>query len=245
MASLLRASRQLPTIHMRALIPSLASHRREFSAVSSARSRSRNADRLIRATRKWLEDVVIGQRLCPFAPPVLSEPHKLRIVASNASNEDVLVEELTAEAGLIVGKLGECEATGSSDRRRRPETTLLVLDTALFPEMSTFRTLVQASWRLQSDSIHARGFESDLQIVLFHPEATHNTYAAHAGEEDAGDFTIRSPYPTIHLLREVDVMSAVKSGYKDLEGLPGRNRTRLREEGVEVCRERLDACQKT
>ena len=70
-------------------------------------------------------------------------------------------------------------------------------------------------------------------------QAKHDTYSE---VEDAADYTIRSPFPILHLLREVDVMKAVKSGYHDLEGLPARNKARLRLDSLEVCAARLAAC---
>jgi hypothetical protein len=59
---------------------------------------------------------------------------------------------------------------------------------------------------------------------------------------DAGDYTIRSPYPTIHLLREMDVLSAVKSGYPGLEYLPSRNQAKMKSLGTPTCAAQLEAC---
>eukprot|EP00562_Extubocellulus_spinifer_P003765 CAMPEP_0178538376 /NCGR_PEP_ID=MMETSP0696-20121128/37073_1 /TAXON_ID=265572 /ORGANISM="Extubocellulus spinifer, Strain CCMP396" /LENGTH=265 /DNA_ID=CAMNT_0020170633 /DNA_START=259 /DNA_END=1056 /DNA_ORIENTATION=+ len=199
-------------------------------------------DRRIAATQRWLDDVVIGQKLCPFAPPVRSAP-KLRLVASSATDDDAFVQEVAEEARLLVGTRKDNDSNADSrkgDDTNRPETTLLVLNEVAFPSISDFRYFVQLSWRLQAEAICDNNFASDLQLVLFHPAARHNTY----GEdfEDAADYTIRSPHPTVHLLREVDVMKAVRGGYGDLEGLPSRNKAKLRMDGLERCRDRLEDC---
>jgi hypothetical protein len=61
-------------------------------------------------------------------------------------------------------------------------------------------------------------------------------------DDSPADYTIRSPYPTIHLLREVDVMKAVQGAYPNLESLPARNKAKLTEQGIEACQARLVAC---
>ena len=123
----------------------------------------------------------------------------------------------------------------------RPETTLLVLNKEKCPSIRCFHELVRLSWRGQSEAIIDKGYDDSLQVVLFHPFATHDTYSM-MEEDDAADYTIRSPYPTMHPLREVDVMLAVQSGYKDFRELPGRNRAKFRLDGVEKCAASLAAC---
>ena len=93
---------------------------------------------------------------------------------------------------------------------------------------------------LQEEAIVDGGFASEIQIVLFHPAATHSAYAE--GPEDAADFTIRSPHPTVHLLREMDVLAAVQSGYPEPWQIPTRNKSKLRAQGLDACRARLGAC---
>ena len=196
-------------------------------------------------TQKWLDTIVNEERLCPFAPPVSQEP-QLRIHISNAHNHDDIIHEISSEAHLLIGKDGQSDDRSISSIYR-PETTLVVLNEDKCKSLSSFRDLVQLSWRVQSESILENGYEKDLQIVLFHPLAVHNTYSFYqpsneTEEGDAGDYTIRSPFPTIHLLREKDVMKAVTSGYKDLEGLPSRNKAKLRILGWKACKKKLEAC---
>mmetsp|Transcript_27852 Transcript_27852/g.41301 ORF Transcript_27852/g.41301 Transcript_27852/m.41301 type:complete len:222 (+) Transcript_27852:125-790(+) len=183
------------------------------------------------ATMKWVDTIVIDQKLCPFAPPIKEAPH-LRIKVSEATSHDEIINEIEREAHLLVGP---------SSLLERPKTTLVVLDEDKCPSLLDFRDLVRLSWRVQEEAINKHSFTELLQQVLFHPEASHDTYAERS-EDDAADYTIRSPFPIIHLLREEDVMNAVTSGYPDLEGLPSRNKKRLKLDGIEVCARRLDAC---
>jgi hypothetical protein len=188
-------------------------------------------DRRLRETKCWLDRVVIGERLCPFAPPVRAPP-KLRLVGSAATCIDDVVAELAREADALHTAIGTPNAA---------ETTLLVLDKVIGNAPVSWMDLVSLSWRLQEEAIVARGHAEALQIVLFHPCATHSTYADRNAPADAGDYTIRAPHPTIQLLREVDVLRAV-TAHPDAEGIPGRNRTRFREMGADQASQRLLAC---
>lgn len=223
--------------------------------------------RRIAITQKWIESIVIGEKLCPFAPPVMTPVggninhnrkqgdhiSKLRIHISHATNHDDIVNEIYAEAKLLVGAI-DCFGNSNSNhnvyrekynRHNRPETTLVVLNEEQCPSLKDFRDLVHLSWRVQNEAIVENGFENDLQIVLFHPLAKHETYSESINDDDdddAANYTIRSPFPIIHLLREKDVLKAVDSGYKDLEGLPSRNKAKLRKHGLDFCKQKFDAC---
>ena len=220
-------------------------------------------------TQKWLDSIVIGEKLCPFAPPVSKEP-KLRIHVSKASNHDEVVDEISKEAAFL---LSSCVNSSVSDDHSgesndyqiiqehasisdtRPETTLVVLDEQKCPSLNDFRDLVYLSWRIQDEAILRNGFEKDLQIVLFHPLAVHDTYStlpppqstsmSHVDSplEDAANYTTRSPFPIVHLLREIDVYNVVKYGkYPDLEGLPSSNKAKLRKLGLDYCQQKLENC---
>ena len=78
-----------------------------------------------------------------------------------------------------------------------------------------------------------------VKVVNFHPEAVHSLYSASA-LEDGSSFSIRSPLPTFHLLREEDVLAAVAhSGYPQPELIPARNAVSLSELGEAECRRRF------
>ena len=96
-------------------------------------------------TERWLERVVIGKKLCPFAPPVQA---KLRLFASVAADEEEIVAEVATEAKLLHQGI----LTPSDEF---PETTLLILPT--LDCTATWQAFVHLSWRLQSDAIVATG----------------------------------------------------------------------------------------
>lgn len=191
------------------------------------------------ATLKWLDRIVIKQKLCPFAPPVRNEP-QLRIKVSHASTHEEIVKEVEMEAHLLVG----CSKQIPKSKLHQPETTLIILNEERCISLQDFRDLVHLSWSIQELAIDHHAYTSMLQQVLFHPLAKHETYGVTPDEEDSADYTIRSPFPMIHLLREVDLMKAVKSGYKDLNSLPSRNKAKMRKDGLELCRRRLQDCVK-
>jgi hypothetical protein len=180
----------------------------------------------VESIRKWVDTVVLGEKLCPFAPQ--KDAPQLRIVASSAATIAQALQDVSLEVSSVL------------DDDSPHETTLVTfLDT---PFTADFRDFVRFSWEIQSNCI-GTDYQELLQLVLFHPEATHQTYGHDAGEASPGDYSIRSPYPVVHLLREIDVLRAVEGHYPDLEGLPARNKQKLRRQGLEVCRERLEKCQ--
>ena len=210
----------------RCIAASLNSRCLASTAASSGQQR-------ILQTRQWLETIVIGQKLCPFAAPV-RRPPQLRLRASACESNDGIVRELTEEAAALRCGIDVPTATSA-------ETALLILDMHVGGQTLSWRNLVSLSWRLQEEALVEQGHAEHLQIVLFHPAATHSTYADADAPADAGDYTIRAPYPTVQLLREADVLRAVRS-YPDAEGIPARNRVRMRADGVEACERRLRSC---
>ena len=193
----------------------------------------RTAISRLAATELWLQRVVIGQRLCPFAQAVSTKPPKLRLVTSDASSVPAAVIDVSAEVEAIMHRVHD------ENRLELPETTLVIFDQAN-PLVRMWPDFVRLSWTISEQSVALTGASGHLQVVLFHPQATHSTY--NDGPPDAADFTIRSPHPTLHLLREKDVLSAVRGGVPDLALLPQRNRVRLREQGYEACHHRLEGC---
>jgi len=175
-------------------------------------------------TERWLKRVVIGERLCPFAPP-LRDQDQLMLRAPTAVTEDEVIAEVAREAAALADMPGD-----------KWRTTLVVFDSESW---SSWNGLVSLSWRIQSEAIFDQGLSEQIQLVLFHPEAVHNSYGE--GPPDAASYTIRAPHPTVQLLRECDILGAVRR-YPRADEIPGLNRARLREQGVDACRDRLAQC---
>jgi len=195
----------------------LLPHRRSFSVKTTDCAR-------IEATKRWYERVVLAGKLCPFAPRPQSAT--LRIVSTDASSPHEAFEDVASEIDFLFRN------------ESSHETTLIALmDDIAFT--GDFRDFVRFSWELQEHAVSSK-YPELLQLVLFHPKATHQTYGE--GPDSPEDYTIRSPYPIVHLLREEDVMKAVKGGYRDLEGLPARNKAKMRDLGIEACEKVLQEC---
>lgn len=213
---------------------------------------------LMQSTKKWIDLVVIGEKLCPFAPPLISS-NTIRIVASTAQCATAATNDVRVELDLLLRptihlsekrihidnkiNTSACDQTLKCEEKDAiaplHETTLIVFDGKFVQD---FHEFVRLSWILQSDAVVAGGFVDDVQLVLFHPTAKHQTYATDDQDGNAADFTIRSPYPLVHLLREVDVMQAVSGSYPNLEDLPSRNKQKMLAQGFHVCKSRLLGC---
>jgi hypothetical protein len=164
------------------------------------------AEQVLADTRRWLERAVIGLNLCPFASAVHLR-QQIRWVVSQARSEDDLVEELARELRLL--------AASDPDQ---VATTLLIHPWVLndFLDYNDFLELADAT-------VEALDLEGVLQVASFHPQYQF----ADSEPEDISNFSNRSPFPTLHLLREDDVERAV-------EALP--DSVRLYETNIETLR---------
>lgn len=147
-------------------------------------------DIAIADTVRWLERAVIGLNLCPFAkaPHVKGQIHYAVSEAKGLEGlRDELIEELKALAAL------------PADER---ETVLLVVPHLLRDFLDFNDFLDEADGVLQ-----ALDLEGEFQIASFHPDFQF----AGTKPDDITNFTNRSPYPTLHLIREASIDRAVKA----------------------------------
>lgn len=168
-------------------------------------------EQVIARTRTWLERAVIGLQLCPFAAgPYLS--NRVRICVSTQRSTDGLLEDLSREL----------QALQDADPLQC-ETTLLVHPQVLtdFLDYNDFLDECDAA-------VAALGLEGELQVASFHP----NYRFAGTGKRDITNFTNRSPYPMLHLLRETSIARAVAS-FPDIEEIGTKNLETLRRLGHE------------
>ena len=145
---------------------------------------------VIDATRIWLEKAVIGLNLCPFAKAVYVK-NQIRYVVSHARHTDQFLEELDSEL----------ERLANTDPEEI-DTTLLIHPT-LFPEFSVFNDLLD----LAETAPEALSLEGVLQVASFHPDFQF----ADTQPDDMSNYTNRSPYPTLHLIRESSIARAAES----------------------------------
>lgn len=165
----------------------------------------------IARTRQWMERAVIGLNLCPFAKAVAVRD-QVRFVLSEATTPEALLEDLARE--LVYLRDAD---PGQTD------TTLLVHPQVLgdFLDYNDFLDLADAL-------VEDLDLEGVLQVASFHPDYRF----ADAEVDDIGNFTNRSPYPALHLLREDSVSRAVEA-YPDPGVIVERNLRTLRALGHE------------
>ena len=162
-------------------------------------------------TRQWLQKAVIGLNLCPFA----KAPHVknlVRISVSQARHLDGFLEDLDRELQL----LGDTPAD-------ELETTLLVHPT-LFPDFDTFNQMLD----IADAAVVDNGLEGIVQIAPFHPDFQFEG----TNSDDIGNYTNRSPYPTLHLIREDSIAKAAQA-FPDASAIFERNIALLEKMGHE------------
>jgi hypothetical protein len=148
------------------------------------------AEAILAATKAWLEKAVIGLNLCPFAKAVYVKD-QIRFVVSTAESTAELLAELAAELqGLVTADPAAID------------TTLLIHPRVLadFLEYNEFLEVADAT-------LAELELEGVVQIASFHP---HYQFAGSAAD-DVANYTNRSPFPMLHLLREASVDRAVKA----------------------------------
>jgi hypothetical protein len=152
-------------------------------------------------TRRWISGVVIGLNLCPFA----------RWVADAGLIRYAVTAAVDAEALLAV--LGEELRALAAAPRTEVETTLLIHPRAL-PDFSDYNAFLPDADRLVRDL----GLRGAIQVASFHPE-----YQFAGTSPDAVEnYTNRSPYPMLHLIREVSI-TEVADDPEALAAIPRRN----------------------
>ncbi len=143
---------------------------------------------MIEETRKWVDRIVVGLNLCPFARRV-TEAGRVRYAVTDAEGEGDLLAALEAELAQL-----------TAADRAAVETTILIHPHALtrFPDYLDFLP--------EADRLVRRlGLRGVVQIAGFHP-----SYQFRGTEPDAVEnATNRSPYPMLHLLREASVSEVV------------------------------------
>jgi len=168
-----------------------------------------NADAVIGHTRRWIETIVIGLNLCPFAERVFASD-RIRFAVTDAANETTLEERLTEE----LDRLANAPAN-------EMETTLLIHPLVLgdFLAYNNFLDVADAV-------VRQRRLTGVIQIASFHPR-----YQFAGTDADAVEnYTNRSPYPMLHLLREASIAAAAV--VRPLDDIPGRNIETLRQIGL-------------
>ncbi|WP_295525421.1 DUF1415 domain-containing protein [uncultured Pseudacidovorax sp.] len=149
-----------------------------------------DAAQAIADTRRWVDRAVIGLQLCPFAKAVQAKG-QVHYAVHAGDDLDLLADRLLAEAQAL--------RETPADLR---DTTLLIVPDALH-DFYDFHDFTGRCERL----MRRAGHEGELQLASFHPRFQF----AGEGEGALGNFSNRSPHPTLHLLREASIDRAVEA----------------------------------
>lgn len=145
-------------------------------------------DTVIACVQNWIEKAVIGLNLCPFAKAVYVK-NQIRYVVSKAQDTAALLAELKVELDTL-----------HTSAAQEIDTTILIHPDVLndFLEYNAFLQQAEAA-------IEELDLRDEIQIASFHP---HYQFADTQGD-DIENYTNRSPYPLLHLLREASIDRAV------------------------------------
>src|SRR5262245_40309140 len=174
---------------------------------------------VIADTRRWIDTMVIGLDLCPFARRVFMAG-TIAYVVTDAGNEHALLRDLAGELEALAAASLACV-----------ETTLLIHPCAL-KNFRDYNDFLDRGDRL----IGELGLRGTIQLASFHPE-----YQFADTDPDAVEnYTNRSPYPMLHLLREASFAQAADDPEALLD-IPRRNGETLRGIGRKKILEMLEA----
>jgi len=176
-----------------------------------------NSGQIIDRTKKWIIDVVIGCNFCPFAANVVKQKTIFYKVEENKE-----VETCLASFVLEMERLDNDPAI---------ETSFLIFPNA-FQQFDDYLDLIS----LAEELLKRKGYEGIYQVASFHPLYLF----ANSDENDPANYTNRSIYPMLQLLREESIDKAL-ANYKDPESIPARNINFAKEKGLAYMKMLRDA----
>jgi uncharacterized protein len=163
----------------------------------------------IAETRAWVRRAVIGLNLCPFARAV-DVKDQIRYVFSDATDPETLLATLVVELQRL------------ADTDPEVVDTTMVIHPRVFADFEDFNDFLE----LADAAVEDLDLDGVLQVASFHP----HFQFADTEPDDITNATNRSPYPTLHLLREESVDRAV-AAFPEAEAIFERNMATLEKLG--------------
>ena len=173
---------------------------------------------LISNTQNWLDRFVIQYSICPFA----------RRERLNNSIRYQVLEGLSLQQHLE-NLIIEAEHL---DNQPDTETSLIIFSEA-YQNFDDFLDMLA----IAEDVLFEQGYEGVYQLASFHPDYCF----ANSEKDDAANYTNRSPYPMLHLIREASIEQVLEH-YPDPEQIPERNIRLTRELGKHFLEQLLTGC---
>jgi hypothetical protein len=171
---------------------------------------------VIRQTKNWVEEVVTGLKLCPFA----ALPFNNDTIEYTVNRGDSTEQHLHQLA----------DSMRQLDSIKNIETSLLIYPEA-YRKFDDYLELLHLADLLLEDL----NYSGIYQLASFHPDYCFEGSA----KNDASNFSNRSPYPMLHLIRESDLEQALAS-YQNIEQVPENNIKKLREIGYQAMQKKLN-----
>lgn len=183
----------------------------------------KDKEQIIETTKLWLERFVIGLNLCPFAKHPFKNG-KIRYIVFEDNDLEKLTELLLKEANELI------ETTPSV-----LETTLIILPEIL-DEFEEYLDYVE-----MAEFIFAEvELEGVIQLASFHPD-----YQFEDTEPtDVENYTNRSPFPMLHLIREDSITRAIEA-YPEVGNIPETNIETMNNLGLTRVKQMLDDINRT
>ena len=165
-----------------------------------------------------MESFVVDMNLCPYAKRELIK-NRVRFALAAAETEEELLIALQTELELLHGDSAI-------------ETTLLIHAKVLqvFDDYNQFLNHADKLLRQM-------GFEGVYQIASFHP----HYQLGGTDPNDAENYTNRSPYPMLHIIREDSIAQAIADS-PNAEQIPVRNIELMNQLGQDKLQALMQAC---
>lgn len=159
-------------------------------------------------TLHWIRSFVVEYNICPFAKQVVHQG-SLVIQVIHRTESEAMLDALRQALCLL-------------DEDARTETILMVFPSSL-PDFFDYLDFADRAEQF----LHALGYEGVYQVATFHPQYCF----ADVDFDDVSNYTNRSPYPMLHLLREASLDKAI-AFYGDTDQIPENNIATLRQLGL-------------
>ncbi len=173
----------------------------------------------ILATQHWLKHFIIRFNICPFAKrEFINQRIRYQLLAGTDTEQHLLT------------LIKECQFL---DENLETETTLLI-----FPEDLTDFDSFLDFLNLADQLLIQQGYEGIYQLASFHPDYVF----AGSDKNDPANYTNRSPYPILHLIRETSIEQALKHYPHDPATIPENNIKLTRRMGADTLQALVNQC---
>ena len=172
------------------------------------------SEQIILDTQKWVERVVIGLNLCPFAKSPVAMGRVRWVVYEGVDMEELIAMLLHELRYLTAALPNETE-------------TILLIHPNMLLDFEDYNDFLDVA----DEAVEELDLEGIIQVASFHP----GYQFADTDADDVTNYTNRSPYPTLHLLREDSIERAIEN-YPNVIDIPQTNVETMRKLGIKALR---------